>query len=86
MIKRLRVYIKTLKVIFKILFTRNPYFIIVGDNKGDAYYIASLGSELTVRTWISWVSNKTVELYKKAFPNYVDKYYLKYYGDKRNKN
>lgn len=79
MIKRLKVYIKTLKIIFKILFTRNPYFIIVGDNKGDAYYIASLGSELTVRTWISWVSDETVELYKKAFPNYVDKYYLKHY-------
>ena len=60
MSKRLKVYIKTLKLIFKILFTRNPYFIIVGDNKGDAYYIASLGSELTVRTWISWVSYETV--------------------------
>lgn len=84
MIKRLKVYFKTLKLIFKILFTRSPYFIIVGDNKGDAYYIASLGSELTVRTWISWVSYETVELYKKVFPNYVDKYYLKHYGGNKN--
>ena len=28
---------------------------------------------------VPWVSNETVELYKKAFPNYVDKYYLKHY-------